>query len=140
MNFGLTEEQAMIRTAAKDFAEKEIAPVAREINRNKIFPVDLLKKMGKLGFLGLILPTKYGGGGADYISYCVMLEEISHADVGTAATTSAHMSLCAHSINHWGSEAQKQKFLPRLCSGEIFGFLASTEPDAGSEVPGIQSL
>ena len=140
MNFGLTEEQSMIKAAAKDFAEKEIAPVAREINRNKIFPVDLLKKMGKLGFLGLILPTKYGGGGADYISYCVMLEEIAHADVGIAASTSAHMSLCAHSIEGWGSEAQKQKYLPRLCSGEFFGFLASTEPDAGSDVAGIQTL
>jgi alkylation response protein AidB-like acyl-CoA dehydrogenase len=140
MNFELTEEQAMIRAAARDFAEKEIAPVAKEINRNKTFPVELIKKMGKLGFLGLILPTKYGGGGASYISYCVFLEEIARADMGTAATASAHMSLCAHSIDHWGTEEQKQKYLPRLCSGEILGFLASTEPDAGSDVSGIQTM
>ena len=139
MNFELNEEQAMIRAAAKDFAEKEIAPVAKEINRNKIFPLDIIKKMGKLGFLGLILPTRYGGGGASYVSYCVMLEEIAHADVGTAATASAHMSLCAHSIDHWGTEEQKQKYLPRLCSGEMLGFLATTEPDAGSDVAGIQT-
>jgi len=140
MNFDLTEEQAMIRAAAKDFAEKEIAPVAREINRNKIFPLDIIKKMGKLGFLGLILPTKYGGGGVDYISYCVFLEEIARADMGITATASAHMSLCAHSIEGWGTEEQKQKYLPRLCSGEILGFLASTEPDAGSDVAGIKTF
>jgi butyryl-CoA dehydrogenase len=140
MNFELNEEQAMIRAAAKDFAEKEIAPVAREINRNKIFPLDIIKKMGKLGFLGLILPTKYGGGGVDYISYCVFLEEIARADMGITATASAHMSLCAHSIEGWGTEEQKQKYLPRLCSGEMLGFLASTEPDAGSDVAGIKTF
>lgn len=140
MNFDLTEEQAMIRAAAKDFAEKEIAPVAREINRNKIFPLDIIKKMGKLGFLGLILPTKYGGGGVDYISYCVFLEEIARVDMGITATASAHMSLCAHSIEQWGTEEQKQKYLPRLCSGETLGFLASTEPDAGSDVAGIKTM
>jgi alkylation response protein AidB-like acyl-CoA dehydrogenase len=140
MNFELTEEQAMIRAAAKDFAEKEIAPLAKELNRNNTFPVELIKKMGKLGFLGLILPTKYGGGGASYISYCVFLEEIARADMGTAATASAHQSLCAHSIDHWGTEEQKQKYLPRLCSGEILGFMASTEPDAGSDVAGIQTM
>jgi butyryl-CoA dehydrogenase len=140
MNFELNEEQAMIRAAAKDFAEKEIAPVAREINRNKIFPLDIIKKMGKLGFLGLILPTKYGGGGVDYISYCVFLEEIARVDMGITATASAHMSLCAHSIEGWGTEEQKQKYLPRLCSGEMLGFLASTEPDAGSDVAGIKTF
>jgi butyryl-CoA dehydrogenase len=140
MNFDLTEEQAMIRAAAKDFAEKEIAPIAREINRNKIFPLDIIKKMGKLGFLGLILPTKYGGGGVDYISYCVFLEEIARVDMGITATASAHMSLCAHSIEGWGTEEQKQKYLPRLCSGEMLGFLASTEPDAGSDVAGIKTF
>jgi butyryl-CoA dehydrogenase len=139
MDFGLTEEQAMIKAAARDFAEKEIVPIAKETNRNKAFPVDIFKKMGKLGFLGLILPNKYGGGGADYISYCVMLEEIAHADVGIAASASAHLSLCAHSIEGWGTEEQKQKYLPLLCSGEILGFLATTEPDVGSDVAGIQT-
>lgn len=137
MDFELTEEQAMIRSTVRDFAEKEIAPVAKELDQNETFPLDLVKRMGKLGFLGLILPTKYGGGGADYISYCVMLEEIAHADVGLAATTSAHLSLCASSIAHWGTEEQKQKYLPRLASGEILGCLATTEPDVGSDVSNI---
>ncbi len=136
MDFELTEDQAMIRTTARDFAEKEIAPVAKENNRNEIFPLDLVKRMGKLGFLGLILPAKYGGSGGDYISYCIMLEEIAHADVGMAATASAHLSLCGHSIAHWGTEEQKQKYLPPLAAGKKLGCWAITEPNAGSDVAG----
>lgn len=139
MDFELTEEQAMIRATARDFAEKEIAPVAKESNRNETFPEDLVKKMGKMGFLGLILPAEYGGGGGDYISYCVMLEEFAHADVGMAATASAHLSLCGHSIAHWGTEEQKRKYLPRLATGEILGCLATTEPNVGSDVGSIET-
>jgi len=139
MDFDFTEEQAMIRATTRDFAEKEIAPVARDNNRNEHFPADLVKKMGEMGFLGLNLPSEYGGGGADYISYCIMLEELARADVGMAVTASANISLCGKAILHWGTEAQKQKYLPRLAGGEMLGCLATTEPNVGSDISGIET-
>ncbi|MFC2001421.1 acyl-CoA dehydrogenase family protein [Chloroflexota bacterium] len=139
MDFELTEEQAMIRSTVRDFAEKEIAPVARDNNRNERFPEDLVKKMGEMGFLGLSLPVEYGGGGADHIAYCIMLEEIARADLSEAVTTSVNISLGAKPILKWGTEAQKQKYLPRLASGEILGCLATTEPNVGSDVASIET-
>lgn len=139
MDFEFTEEQAMIRTMARDFAEKEIAPVARDINRDERFPADLVKKMGETGFMGLDLSVEYGGGGADHISYCIMLEEIAKADLGMAVTASAHLSLCGKSIERWGTEAQKQKYLPKIASGEILGAFATTEPNVGSDIASIET-
>jgi len=139
MDFELTEEQAMIRTTVRDFAEKEIAPVARDNNRHERFPVDIVKKMGEMGFMGLNLPSEYGGGGSDYMSYCIMLEELGRIDYGMAVTASSHISLAGKSILHWGTEAQKQKYLTRLASGEILGCLATTEPNVGSDVASIET-
>ncbi|OGO23385.1 MAG: acyl-CoA dehydrogenase [Chloroflexi bacterium RBG_16_50_9] len=139
MDFELTEEQSMIRNTVRDFAEKEIAPVARDNSRNENFPVELVKKMGEMGFLGLNLPAEYGGGGADYISYCVMLEELAHADISVATTVSAHISLAGKSIEHWGTEQQKSKYLPKIASGEIFGCFGTTEPNVGSDVSSIET-
>jgi alkylation response protein AidB-like acyl-CoA dehydrogenase len=139
MDFEFTEEQIMIRNTVREFAEKEIAPVAREYNRNEQFPVELVRKMGEMGFLGLNLPAEYGGGGADYISYCVMLEELAHADVGMATTASSHISLAGKSILNWGTETQKNKYLPRLASGEMLGCFGSTEPNIGSDVSSIET-
>ncbi|MBI2329021.1 MAG: acyl-CoA dehydrogenase family protein [Chloroflexi bacterium] len=139
MNFEFTEEQAMIRATMRDFAEKEIAPLASENDRNEHFPADIVAKMGAMGFLGINLPARYGGGDGDYMSYCIMLEELAKADVGLAAVVSAHLSLAGKSILNWGNEAQKQEFLPRLARGEILGCLASTEPNVGSDVASIET-
>ncbi len=139
MDFELTEEQAMIRATVRDFAEKEIAPVARENDRNQHFPADLVKKMGGMGFLGLNLPSEYGGGGGNYMDYCIMLEELGRVDYSTAVTASCHISLACKSILNWGSEAQKQKYLPRLTTGEILGCLATTEANVGSDVSSIET-
>jgi len=98
MDFEFTEEQTMIRTTMRDFAEKEVVPAARDNNRYERFPTGLVKKLGEMGFLGISLPPEYRGGGADYISYCVMLEELAHADLGMACTTSSHISLGAKTI------------------------------------------
>ena len=139
MDFELTEEKTMIRAMARDFAEKEIAPVARNIDREGRFPIDLVKKMGETGFLGLDLDAKYGGGGADHISYCVMLEELAKADLSIAVTASAHISLCGKSIERWGTEAQKRKYLSKVASGEILGAFATTEPNVGSDIASIET-
>ncbi len=139
MDFELNEEQTMIRATMRDFAEKEIAPVARDNNRYERFPVDLMKKLGDMGFMGINLPSEYGGGGADYISYCVMLEELAYADCGMAVTLSAHLSLGGKIIAHWGTEAQKQKYLPRLASGEMLICFATTEPNVGSDISAIET-
>jgi butyryl-CoA dehydrogenase len=139
MDFEFSEEQAMIRTMVRDFAEKEIVPVARDNNRYERFPADLVKKTGEIGLLGLNLPSEYGGGGSNYMSYCIMLEELGHADLGMAVTTSVHISLGGKTILQWGTDAQKQKYLPRLASGEILGCLATTEPNVGSDVASIET-
>ena len=139
MDFEYSEEQAMIRASVRDFAQKEIAPVARENNRNEHFPVELVKRLGEMGFLGINLPGEYGGGGADYVSYCVMLEELSATDMGMAVTASVHISLGGKTIVQWGSQAQKEKYLPRLTSGQMLACLASTEPNVGSDVSSIET-
>ena len=139
MDFDLNEEQTMIRTAARDFAEKEAAPCARDNNRNETYPADLVRKMGEMGFLGLNLPAKYGGGDADYISYCVMLEELGRVDMGLSVTVSVHLSLGGKTILKWGTDEQKGKYLPRMVSGEILGCLATTEPNVGSDASSIET-
>jgi alkylation response protein AidB-like acyl-CoA dehydrogenase len=139
MNFEITEEQAMIRDTIKDFAQKEVAPVSRDNNRHERFPSDLIKKLGEMGVLGLSLPPEYGGGGADHISYCIMLEELGRVDLGVAVTVSSHLSLGGKTILQWGTEEQKQKYLPRIASGEILACLATTEPNVGSDVSSIET-
>lgn len=139
MDFELTEEQAMIRATVRDFAEKEIAPVARENDRNAHFPADLVRKMGEMGFMGLNIPAEYGGGGANYMAYCIMLEELGRVDYSTAVIASSHISLACKSILNWGTEAQKKKYLPRLTTGEMLGCLATTEPNVGSDVTSIET-
>ncbi|MFC1942019.1 acyl-CoA dehydrogenase family protein [Chloroflexota bacterium] len=139
MDFELTEQQMMIRNMVRDFSEKEIAPVATENNRNEHFPAELVKRMGEMGFMGLNLPAEYGGGGADYTSYCVMTEELAQADVGMAVTASSHISLAGKSIANWGTEQQKNKYLPKLSSGEMLGCFGSTEPNVGSDVSSVET-
>ena len=139
MNFEITEEQAMIRDTIKDFAQKEVAPVSRDNNRHERFPSELIKKLGEMGVLGLSLPPEYGGGGADHISYCIMLEELGRVDLGVAVTVSVHISLGGKTILQWGTEEQKEKYLPRIASGEILACLATTEPNVGSDISSIET-
>ncbi len=133
MNFDLTEEQQMIRDNVREFADNEIAPGAAERDRTGEFPLDLVKKMAALGLMGLPVDEKYGGAGADYVSYLLATEEITRADASLGLTYDAHIALGIAPIYYFGSEEQKQKYLPVLCSAEAMGALGLTEPEAGSD-------
>lgn len=133
MDFELTEEQRLIRNGVREFAQGEIAPRAREIDETGEFPWDILKKMAKLGLMGLPFPEKYGGAGADTLSCILAIEEIAAASGSVAITYNAHLSLGAAPIYMFGTEAQKQKWLAPLARGEALGAFALTEPHAGSD-------
>jgi butyryl-CoA dehydrogenase len=133
VDFELNEEQRMVRDMVRDFADKEIAPRAAEVDKTEEFPADNIQKMGELGLLGLPYPEKYGGGGGDYLSYAIAVEEISRACGSTGLIYAAAVSLGCGPIYSFGTEAQKQKWLPRLCSGQGLGAFGLTEPEAGSD-------
>lgn len=139
MDFSLNEEQLAIRDTCREFAEQEIKPRAEEMDRTGAFPYDLIKKMGALGLLGLPFPEQYGGAGADFLSYCIAIEEISRGDVSVGITMEAHTSLGASPFFLFGSEAQKQKYLVPLASGEQLWAFGLTEPEAGSDAGGTQT-
>lgn len=131
--FKLTDEQLMIQSMVREFARKEVAPTAAERDKTKEFPAENLKQMGELGLMGMMIPTKYGGEEADTISYVLALSEIAYSCAATAVVMSVHNSIVCESILKFGSEAQKEKFLPRLTAAEIIGAFALTEPHAGSD-------
>ena len=133
MNFDLTEEQQMIRDNVHDFAQNEIVPGATDRDRTGKFPTDIIKKMAGLGLMGLPIDEKYGGAGADYVSYLLATEEITRADASLGLTYDAHIALGTAPIYYFGSEEQKNKYLPVLCSAEAMGALGLTEPEAGSD-------
>ena len=139
MEIELTDEQRAVRQTAREFAENEIIPVARENDEQEKFPADIVKKMADLGFLGAAIPEQYGGAGMDYISYALITEEIGRACSSVRTVLSVTSSLVALTILKWGTEAQKMKYLPRLCSGEIIGCFGLTEPDAGSDAANIST-
>ncbi len=139
MNFDLTEEQRMIRDTVRDFAEREIKPVAPELDEKAEFSYDLTKKMGELGLFGMYLPEKYGGQGLDTLSYIIAVEEIARVDGSQAATLAAHNSLGIGPLYEFGTEAQKMKYLPQLCSGEALWGFGLTEPNAGSDSRGTKT-
>ncbi|WP_027719474.1 acyl-CoA dehydrogenase [Desulfovirgula thermocuniculi] len=139
MNFDLTKEQKMIRDVVREFAQGEIAPRAREIDRTGQFPLDIIKKMADLDLMGLPFPEKYGGAGADYVSYCLAVEEISRACASTGLTYEAHISLGCMPIYLFGTEEQKEKYLVPLCRGECLGAFGLTEPNAGSDAGATQT-
>lgn len=139
MNFDLTKEQKMIRDVVREFAQSEIAPRAREIDRTGQFPLDIIKKMADLDLMGLPFPEEYGGAGADYVSYCLAVEEISRACASTGLTYEAHISLGCMPIYLFGTEEQKQKYLVPLCRGECLGSFGLTEPNAGSDAGATQT-
>jgi len=133
MDFELSEEHRMIRRMVREFAEKEIAPRAEEIDATDTFPEDLFRRMGELGILGLPFPEEYGGSGCDYLSLVIALEEIARVSGSMAITLDAHTSLCCEPIYLFGTEEQKRKYLVPLARGEKVGAFGLTEPQAGSD-------
>ncbi|TEB14715.1 Acyl-CoA dehydrogenase [Pelotomaculum sp. FP] len=130
MDFYLTQEQQLIQQIARDFGREQLEPHAVETDRKSRYPAAAIKAMAELGFLGLFYPVEYGGAGADFISYILMLEEISRSCASTAAIVATHCSLAAYPIYKWGSEEQKEKYLSAMCTGEKLGGFALAEPGA----------
>jgi alkylation response protein AidB-like acyl-CoA dehydrogenase len=133
MDFSLSMEQEILRKSVRDFAEKEIKPVARELDEKEDFSYNTMRKMGELGLFGMFVSEKYGGQGMDYVSYIIATEEIARVDGSHAATVAAGNSLGIGPLYYFGNEEQKQKYLPKLCSGEALWGFGLTEPNAGSD-------
>jgi len=133
MNFQLSEEHLMIQKAARDFAQNELKPGVIERDEHQKFPTEQVKKMGELGFLGMMVDPKYGGGGMDTISYVLAMEEISKVDASCSVIMSVNNSLVCWGLEHFGSEEQKQKYLVPLAKGEKIGAFCLSEPEAGSD-------
>jgi alkylation response protein AidB-like acyl-CoA dehydrogenase len=139
MNFELTEEHLMIQQAAREFAQTELLPGVIERDEHQKFPHEQVKKMGELGFLGMMVSPEYGGGGMDTISYVLAMEEISKVDASCAVIMSVNNSLVCWGLENFGSEEQKQKYLTRLATGEIIGAFCLSEPEAGSDATSQQT-
>lgn len=133
MDFNLTEEHLMIREAARDFAQSELLPGVIERDNKQEFPDELVKKMGNLGFLGIMVDPKYGGSGMDTLSYVLIMEELSKVDASASVIVSVNNSLVCYGIEQYGSEDQKQKYLTKLATGEYIGAFCLSEPEAGSD-------
>ncbi len=134
LDFQLGEDIDALRDAVRDFAQTEIAPRAAEVDKSDQFPMDLWRKMGELGVLGVTVSDAYGGAGMGYLAHMIAMEEISRASASIGLSYGAHSNLCVNQINRNGSEAQRAKYLPKLISGEHVGALAMSEPGAGSDV------
>ena len=139
MDFSLSDEQLMIRDSVRKFAAEQILPHARQWEKEHAFPRELLHRMGRLGYLGVPIPEEYGGTGLDYIAEAIVFEEVGYADSSVRTTLSVQMSLVELTILKWGTEEQKQQYLPKLCSGEWLGCFALTEPNAGSDAGNVQT-
>ena len=139
IDFELTDEQRLVRDTARDFADNEIAPRARENDRSGRFDTELVAKLAEIGFIGPILPEQYGGRGIDYRTYGLIVEEIGRADSSARTVVSVVTSLVGGSIERWGTEEQKREWLPRLCSGESLGCFGLTEPDTGSDAANLRT-
>lgn len=139
MDFVLSKEHQMLRKMYRDFAENEVKPLAEEVDEKEMFPVETVEKMGKLGMMGVYFPKQYGGAGADVLAYAMCVEELSKVCATTGVIVSAHTSLCCAPIFENGTEEQKMKYLPKLCSGEWIGAFGLTEPGAGTDASGQQT-
>ena len=139
MDFTLSKEHEMARTLFRDFAEKEVKPLAQEVDETEIFPRGTVEKMAKLGFLGIPVPKEYGGQGCDPLTYAMCVEELSKVCGTTGVIVSAHTSLCCDQIMTYGTEEQKQKYLVPLAKGEKLGAFGLTEPGAGTDAQGQQT-
>lgn len=139
MDLHLSREQEMLRKMYRDFAENEVKPLAEWVDENEAFPEETVKKMAKLGMMGIYFPKEYGGAGADVLSYVMAVEEMSKVCGTTGVIISAHTSLCCAPIYENGTEEQKKYYLPKLCSGEWIGAFGLTEPGAGTDAQGQQT-
>ena len=133
MNFDLTEEQELVRSTVRDFAEQKVAPVAEELDREHRFPYELVAELAELGLMGMPIPEEYGGGGSDTLSYAIAIEELTRIDSSVAITVAAHTSLGTMPIFLFGSEEQKREWLPDLAAGKKLAAFGLTEPGAGSD-------
>src|SRR4051795_13646839 len=139
MNFDFTDEQKNIQRLAHDFAQQEVKPVAEELDRTKSFPYEIVAKLAELGLMGMPFPDEYGGAGADNLSYALAIEELGRIDSSVAITVAAHTSLGTWPIYAFGTEEQKQQFLPDLCAGRKLWSFGLTEPEAGSDAGNVRT-
>ena len=133
MDFELSDDQKMILETVRKFAQTKIRPAAHDLEENEAFSVELTRQMGELGVFGVIVPEAYGGQGMDYLSYVIAVEELARVDGSQAATVAAGVSLGIAPLLYFGTEEQKRKHLPKLCSGEALFAFGLTEPNAGSD-------
>jgi alkylation response protein AidB-like acyl-CoA dehydrogenase len=139
MDFEYSPDQVQLRREVREFATREILPHVMEWDEAQIFPLDVVKQIGKLGYMGSIFPEEYGGSGLGYVDYSIIIEELSRVDASVGIIVAAHTSLCSNHIYKAGSEEQKQKYLPKLTSGEWIGCWSLTEPEAGSDAAGTRT-
>ena len=139
MDFQLSDEQRLLRDTVRDFARQEVAPVAEELDREKRFPYEIVAKMGELGLMGIPFSQEYGGGGADTLSYVLAVEELARIDSSVCITMAAHTSLGTMPIHLWGTQEQKDEWLPQLCSGKRLASFGLTEPEAGSDAGNVRT-
>jgi alkylation response protein AidB-like acyl-CoA dehydrogenase len=139
VDFEYTPEQIQLRREVREFAAAEIAPHVMEWDEAQTFPLEVIRKMGRLGYMGAIFPEEYGGAGLGYVEYSIIIEELSRVDGSVGIIVAAHTSLCSNHICKAGSEEQKQKYLPKLASGEWLGCWSLTEAEAGSDAAGTRT-
>ncbi len=140
MDFNLSKEELLVRQMYRSFAENEVKPLAQEVDEEERFPAETVKKMADLGMMGIYFPKEYGGQGGTYLSYVMAVEEMSKVCGTTGVVLSAHTSLCCNPIYDFGTEAQKKKYLPKLCSGEWLGAFGLTAPGAGTAAGGVKTM
>ncbi len=139
MDFEYTPEQIQLRKSVREFAEAEIAPHVMEWDEAQIFPLDVVKKLGRLGYMGSVFPEEYGGAGLGYIEYSILIEELSRVDGSVGIIVAAHTSLCSNHIYKAGTEEQRRRYLSKLATGEWLGCWSLTEPEAGSDAAGTRT-
>jgi short/branched chain acyl-CoA dehydrogenase len=139
MDFDLGDEHRLIQRTVREFATQEVAPVAEELDREKRFPYEIVAKLGDLGLMGIPFPQEYGGGGGDSLAYALAVEELTRVDSSVAITLCAHTSLGTQPVYLFGSQEQKEEWMPRLCAGEVLGAFGLTEPEAGSDAGNVRT-
>jgi alkylation response protein AidB-like acyl-CoA dehydrogenase len=139
MEFDYSAEQIQLRQLVREFAEGEIAPHVRQWDEEETFPAEIVAKLGRMGYLGVIFPEEFGGAGLGYVEYCILLEELARVDPSVALIVAAHTSLCANHIYLAGTDEQRRRYIPKLASGEWLGCWSLTEPEAGSDAAGTRT-
>lgn len=139
MDLGLSQEQQAVRRLAAEFVDREVMPHAAAWDRTEQVDLTVIRRLGELGLLGLTIPERYGGAGADHLTHCLVTEELGRGDSSVRGIVSVSLGLVGHSIAAYGTEAQRQRWLPRLCSGEVLGCFGLTEPDAGSDAASLSA-